>query len=354
MKNIIVLLIAMFMTANVFAQYVTVTAPDGTVEIYKGDLQTTSEVSAFYALYDGINQCRLYIKLADGILSQGLNELQTSVDVLPGGDIVFPSISLPPSTANKHSLIMQCLGPVQDGKRQVTFSTESVEFEISPNFTTNLDLGMYLTRLTVKTVINSSYVTPGETYQLETVAKKVVNVTLDAGETAFTMAYDVGDQPKIMSDQQSGEKLGSIANKPSFGNVYTENLNLDVNDGRLNIGAAFMVGQVIMSSPGLLVNDMPDRSDSMMYNFSVRGLDAGNYNVVLTVAGTEVAYGIDVTIGNGSAISATTGRVDSHTVNALGENMDLNINFTAMYDDIDAGVLTNPEVRLFLVQGGGL
>ena len=184
-------------------------------------------------------------------------------------------------------------------------------------------------------------------------ANNVIPVTLDADETAFTMTYDIGDQPKMMSDER-GDKLGSIAYDPSFGNVYTENLSLDVNDGRLDVSAAFMVGQAVLSAPGLLVNNLQDRSDSMLYNFAVRGLESGNYQVVLTVDGVEVAYAIDVTIGSGPTVSATTGRVDSHTVNTLGEVMDLSINLETMYNDIDAGILTNPEIRLFLVKGGEL
>jgi hypothetical protein len=348
--NILLLLV---ISSNVFAQDIFVTTPDGTVVAVKRDLVTTSELSAFYALYDGIDQCRLYIKLADGILSEGLNELQTSVDVNAGENIVFPSISLPPSTDQQHSVVMQCLGPVQDGKRQVTFSTERVDFDISPNITTQLDLEMYLTKLTVETVFDSGYLTPGESYQVETIANNVIPITMDADKTAFTLTYEIGDQPKLISDQD-GEKLGNVAYDPSFGNVYTENLSLDVNDGRMTISASFMVGEAILSSPGVLVDNLPERSNSVIYDFAVRGLEAGNYNVVLTVDGVEVEYSLDVTIGNGGTVSATTGRVDTHTVNTLGEVMDLSINFSNMYDEIDAGNLTDPEIRLFLIKGGEL
>jgi len=350
-KYIFILLFVI--SVNSFAEDVSVTTPDGDVTIVKRDLLTTSEVSAFYALYDGINQCRLYIKLADGILMEGLNELQTSVDVIPGDDIVFPSISLPPSTDSQHNLVMQCLGPVQDGKRQVTFSTEIVVYDIVPSLPTNLDLEIYLTKLTVKSIVDSAYLTRGEDYQVETVANKVIPITLDADETAFTLTYDIGDQPKLISDS-AGDKIGNVEYDPSFGNVYTEDLSLAVNDGRLNISAAFMVGDVILSSPGLLVDNIPDRSNSMIYDFSVHGLEAGDYNVVLTIDGVEVDYYLEVTIGNGSSIPATTGRVDSHTINALGEVMDLSINLETMYDDIDSGALTDPVVRLFLVKGGEL
>jgi hypothetical protein len=352
MKTFISILL-LIISVSSFAEDVFVTTPDGSVVIYKGDLLTTSQLAAFYALYDGIDQCRLYIKLAEGITSQGLNELQTSVDVLPGQDIIFPSISLPPSTANEHNLVMQCLGPVQDGKRQVTFSTELVLFDIFPNVTTNLDLEIYLTKLTVRAILDSAHVVRGEEYQVETLANKVIPITLEADETAFTLTYDIGDQPKLISDS-SGEKLGNIAYDPTFGNVFTENLSLDVNDGRMNISTAFIVGEVILSSPGVLIDNIPDRSDSMIYNFGVRGLDLGDYNVILTVDGAEVDYSLDVTIDSGVPITSTTGRIDAHTIGTLGETMNLNINLSTMYDDIDAGIYINPVLRLFLVKGAEL
>jgi hypothetical protein len=353
MKTFILYTLLLIISVNSFAEDVSVTTPDGSVIIYKGDLLTTSQLAAFYALYDGINQCRLYIKLAEGITSQGLNELQTSVDVLPGEDIVFPSISLPPSTDNEHNLVLQCLGPVQDGKRQVTFSTEIVLFDIFPNVTTNLDLEIYLTKLTVRAIVDSNYVVRGEDYQVETVANKVIPITLDADETAFTLTYEIGDQPKLISDS-SGEKLGNIAYDPTFGNVFTENLSLNVNDGRMSISTAFIVGEVILSSPGVLIDNMPDRSDSMIYDFGVRGLEVGDYNVVLTVDGAEVEYSLDVTIDSGVPVSSTTGRIDAYSISSLGQTMNLNINLATMYDDIDAGTYTDPVVRLFLVKGGEL
>lgn len=353
MKKHVIYLLLLCVSVFTYAEDVFVTTPDGSVTIHKGDLVTTAQTTAFYGLYDSINQCRLYIKLADGILSQGLNEVQTSVDVIQTGDIIFPDISLPPSTANKHTLVMQCLGPVQDGKRQVTFSTDLVDFDIFPNVTTNIDLGLYLTQLTVKAVFDSNYLTPGETISVETVANEVMQVTLDANEAAFTATYNVGDQPKSISDL-NGDKIGIVAYDSTFGNVFTENLDLNVNDGRLNISAAFVIGDVILSSPGLLVNNLPDSSQSKLYNFDVRGLEVGNYQVVLTVDGAEneVEYPVSVTIGSGSTIPATTGRVETHVINSLGEVMSLSIDFTTMYDDILNGVLINPEVRLFLVKGG--
>lgn len=353
MYKFIIYLLLLCVSAFTFAEDVFVTTPDGSVTIHKGDLVTTAQTTAFYGLYDNINQCRLYIKLAEGILSEGLNELQTSVDVLQTGDIIFPDVSLPPSTANKHNLVMQCLGPVQDGKRQVTFSTDVVEFDIFPNVTTDIDLGLYLTQLTVKAVFDSNYLTPGETYTVETLASEVMEVTLDADQTAFTMTYNVGDQPRSISGS-NGDKIGIAEYDSTFGNVYTENVGLNVNDGRLNISAAFVIGDVILSSPGLLVNNLPDSSQSKLYNFDVRGLEVGDYQVVLTVDGTEneVEYPVSVTIGSGSTIPATTGRVEKHFINSLGEVMSLSIDFTTMYEDILDGVLTNPEVRLFLVKGG--
>jgi len=353
MKTVILLVLLLSISFGItYAADVPVTTPDGSVIIYKGDLQTTSQTNAFYALYDGINQCRLYIKLADGIFSEGLNELQTSVDVLPGQDIIFPSISLPPSTENTHNLIMQCLGPVQDAKRQVTFSTDIVVFDIEPNITTNINLELYLTKLTVKSVFNNNYVTVGETYQLETVANKVIEITLDPGETAFTLTYDIGDQPKLVSTQ-SGDLLGNVVYDPTFGNVSTEDLSLNVNNGSMNISAAFIVGDVILSSPGLLVDNLPDSSaESKVYNYIARGLEPDTYKVVVTVDGVEVAYNLDVVVGGGASVPATTGRIDSHIINTLGEAMSLAIDFTTMYDDITAGTLTDPVVRLFLVKGG--
>jgi hypothetical protein len=351
MKKLIILLLIVI-SVDCFAEDISVSTPDGDVTIVKRNLLTTSEVAAFYSLYDGIDQCRLYIKLAEGISQNGLNELQTSVNVTPGEDILFPSVSLPPSTENQHNLVMQCLGPVQDGKRQVTFSTEIVVYDIVPNLPTNLDLEIYLTKLTVKSIVDSAYLTRGEDYQVETVANKVIPVTLDADETAFTLTYDIGDQPKLISDSV-GDKIGNVVYDSSFGNVYTEDLSLSVNEGRLNISAAFMVGDVMLSSPGLLVDNIPDRSDSMVYNFDVHGLEVGSYNVVLTVDGEEVSYALEVTIDSGESIPATTGRIDSHTVNELGEMMALSINLETMYDDIDNGLLNNnPVIRLFLVQGG--
>ena len=352
MKTFICILL-LIISVSSFAEDIVVSTPDGSVTIVKRDLLTTSELAAFYALYDGIDQCRLFIKLADGMLSEGLNEVQTSVDVVSGGDIIFPSISLPPTVSNQHNLVMQCLGPVQDGRRQVTFSTEIVDFDIFPNITTHLDLEMYLTKLTVEAIFDSGYLVPGESYQVETLANNVVPITLDADKTAFTLTYNIGDQPMLISDS-SGEKIGNVSYNPSFGNVYTEDLSLSVNEGNLNISADFIVGEVILSSPGVLVDNLPNRSNSIIYNFDVRGLDVGNYNVVLTVNGTEVEYNLNVTIGSGSTISATTGRVDSHIINSLGEIMSLSINFSTMYDDIDAGTYTDPEVRLFLIKGGEL
>lgn len=353
MKTFILYILLLIVSVSSFAEDVSVTTPDGSVVIYKGDLLTTSQLAAFYALYDGIDQCRLYIKLAEGITSQGLNEVQTSVDVLPGEDIIFPSISLPPSTDNEHNIVMQCLGPVQDGKRQVTFSTELVLFDIFPNITTNLDLEIYLTKLTVRAIVDSNYLVSGEDYQVETVANKVIPITLDADETAFTLTYEIGDQPKLISDI-GGEKLGNVAYDPTFGNVFTENLSLDVNDGRMNISTAFVVGEAILSSPGVLIDNIPDRSDSMIYNFTVRGLEVGDYNVVLTVDGTEVEYNLDVIVGSGVTVSSTTGRIGAYTIGTLGESMNLNFNLSTMYDGIDAGTYTDPVLRLILVKGGEL
>lgn len=360
-KKIALLLLCICFTVTIFAEDVVVTTPDGPVIIYKGDLETTSQIKGFSGLYDGINQCRIYTKLAEEILSEGLNELQTSVDVLFGEDIIFPSISLPPSTENNsHNLVMQCLGPVQDGKRQVTFSTDIVIFDIKPNVTTSIDLELYLTKLTVKTILDSNYLTRGGAYKVETLGNNVVDVTLDPDETAFTLTYEVGDQPKSIISVV-GDSIANVVYNSSFGNVATENLSLTVNNGNINISAAFIVGEVIMSSPGLLVNDLPDSNkESKVYNFNARGLTPGDYNVIVTVDNTdddidngiEVEYPINITVGNGVTIPATTGRIDSHTIFTLGEVMSLGIDFTPYYEDISSGSLTDPEVRLFFVKGG--
>jgi hypothetical protein len=92
----------------------------------------------------------------------------------------------------------------------------------------------------------------------------------------------------------------------------------------------------------------------MIYDFGVRGLEVGDYNVVLTVDGAEVEYSLDVTIDSGVPVSSTTGRIGTYSISSLCQTMNLNINLATMYDDIDAGTYTDPVVRLFLVKGGEL
>ena len=353
MKNIIALVLMFVFSASTFAEDVTVSTPDGNVVVYKGDLQTTSQLTAFYALEAAIDQCRVYIALADNMLSNGLNELQTAVDVTSGGDITFPKITeLPPTVVEDHYVILQCLGPVQNETRQVTFSSMSTGFSIEPNKTTVITaLGLYLTQLTVKSVLDSNYLTSGENYIVETLSGEVFTATLDADELSFEHTYAVGDQISTISTEQ-GEKLGDIVYNAEFGNVYEENTEIAINDGSLNISAVFVVGDVILTSPGLLVDNLPDATDSKIFDFAVRGLDAGDYNVVLTVDGVEVAYDLNVTIGSGTSIPSSTGRLESHTINSDGELLELAIDFTTMYEGTTSGNSTGKVVYLALIKGG--
>ena len=110
----------------------------------------------------------------------------------------------------------------------------------------------------------------------------------------------------------------------------------------------------ILSYPGRALTDLPDGINSSQYEINFYGLATSDYQVVLIVDGpeNEVEYPISVTIGSGPIIPATTGRVEKHFINTFGEVMNVLIDFRIMYEDINNGVLINPEVRFFLVENG--
>ena len=219
----------------VMAQYQTVTTQDSTIEVLARSIETTSEFKSRAGLVQQIAQARLYTEQAEGPQDVAV------VNVASLSDVVFPGVSLPPTDGVQHSLVIQLLGAEHEGNRQVTFSSIEHHFDIYPNQDTlveNIDL--YLTKLTVDSELIDPYVDANTSYQIVTSKANVLNVTTDV-DYRFTAEYEAGERPIELLDA-SGNKIADIQDDTSFGALPVADLQVSVNDGGVQVSAAFSFG----------------------------------------------------------------------------------------------------------------
>jgi hypothetical protein len=334
-----VFLVLLLSTAFVAANEVTVSTPDGDVVLWESDVVSTSQYKARNGLASAVAQARLYVTEADG------TEHVRSVDVNSLDEVTFQPVSLPPTVGIQHSLVLQLLGEEFEDSRQTTFSSIPIYFDIEPNKTTLVEgIILYLTKLTVKSEFTNAFLTPGALYQLETTTGDLELVIMDSEETTFTLTYDAGERPQTLYDEE-GSKIGDIEDNTAFGAISTEELDFDLNDGNVQAVATLVSTDSLLSSPGLLVDDLPN-AEVRYYNIEIP-LDAGDYAIFLTVGGETVSYPVVVGIDE-VEVSSTIGAENLHSIANDGDVMSLVIDFEE-YD-----YLVGDEVRLYVVESGEL